>query len=208
MNKILKTSINLSHIFITGTPKLLQLSGIGPKALLEELRIPIVYDLPVGDNLQDHVTTGIDLIVLDKPKTQLNLKAIFSLSTLYQYLRHGQGPLRSNGCEVTALLKTNMTSKVPDLQLMIIPTGSTVDYGVFFKHIFRINEETWSTYFHKITNNYTISILPVVLHPKSKGHVRIKSNNPRAMPLIDPNYLAEQYDVDILLKGISFLVKK
>ncbi|CAO1416645.1 unnamed protein product [Diamesa tonsa] len=68
-----------------GSAKILFLSGIGPADHLEELGIEVVQDLPVGKNLQDHITTGMDLIILDKP-IGLQVKNIINPLNIYNYL--------------------------------------------------------------------------------------------------------------------------
>ena len=47
------------------------------------------------------------------------------------------------------------------------------------------------------------TIFPVLLHPRSKGNIRLRSKNPDDPPLINPNYLSEEPDVKILAEGIA-----
>lgn len=49
--------------------------------------------------------------------------------------------------------------------------------------------------------------MPVVLHPKSKGTVRLRDADPSSKPVIDPRYLSDPYDVDVLLRGIEVIKK-
>lgn len=70
-----------------------------------------------------------------------------------------------------------------------------------------VSNRSWSEYFEPLIGNQVASILPIVLHPKSRGTVRLMDNNPYSKPIIDPQYLADPYDTEILLRGID-LIKK
>lgn len=187
---------------VIGTPKILMLSGIGPRKHLERLKIPPRIDLPVGDNLQDHVTTGLDLITIDIPPN-VGIKQMLWPWNALRYFLLGGGPWTSAGCENIAFFNTE-TGKIPELQFMIMPYGVAVDEGSYLRNLIGISDKLWGKYFSK-SGKPTMTVLPVVLHPKSRGTVRLKNKNPKTPPLIDPNYLAEDYDVNILLDGIQLI---
>lgn len=192
---------------VIGTPKLMMLSGIGDKQHLNEIGIKCKRNLPVGNNLQDHVTTGLDLVLLNTT-AGLNIKDIVSPLAAYDYFFNSKGPWTSVGCEVLGMINTDNNSTLkPDLGFMVIPVGATADGGLFLKNKIGINDDTWNGYFSNVLNNHTISVLPIVLHPKSLGQVRLRDKSPISKPLINPNYLLHQNDVRVLLKGIE-LIKK
>lgn len=93
---------------VFGTPKLLELSGIGAKTLLEKLGIPVVVDNPnVGENLQDHPNTGVSFEVADGVKTMDGLsrqepEAINA--AMQEYIDHKRGPLAVGGNFTGALI--------------------------------------------------------------------------------------------------------
>ena len=58
--------------------------------------------------------------------------------------------------------------------------------------------------FRGLANKEGVSMMPVLLHPRSRGTVRLKSKNPFDPPLVDPKYLEHKQDVDILIEGLSF----
>lgn len=62
--------------------------------------------------------------------------------------------------------------------------------------------QSWEGLYGKPKTNEGFTIFPVLLHPKSRGTIRLKSNNPEDAPLINPNYLAEDFDVKILTEGL------
>lgn len=185
-----------------GSPKILMLSGIGPKEHLEHLGIKNRIDLPVGDNLQDHVTTGIDLALLDTPKN-IGSDYILSLTAPVQYLFQGNGPFSTTGCELVAYFNLDFDPS-PDLQFMILPLGITDDYGLYLRKLFGVELPLWREYFAKIEAP-SFTILPIVLHPKSRGMVRLRNSFYNSQPLIDPNYLSNQYDIDVMIEGIKII---
>lgn len=209
-----------------GTPTLLLKSGIGPENLYAQttnktakkdnrstvddpLKLKLQKHLPaVGQNLQDHVTTGIDLITLNQ---SLGLEPwnLYSIKHLCDYFWNGEGPFTMGGCEGLGFVRTNLDDLYArDLGFMLIPMGATLDAGVYFRRLFNINERTWKEYFQPLIATPTISLLPIVLHPKSRGSVSIRLNRDDDVEtIIDPQYLTHQYDVDVLVAGLKLIQK-
>ena len=78
------------------TPQLLMLSGVGPAGHLRHLGIPVVSDLPVGSNLQDHYGTVAITATVDQPVTVAESR-ILGAKPLLEYLLRGSGPFTSFG---------------------------------------------------------------------------------------------------------------
>ncbi|XP_060521919.1 glucose dehydrogenase [FAD, quinone]-like [Cylas formicarius] len=189
---------------VVGSPKLLMLSGIGDKSHLDTINVRTKVDLPVGDNLQDHVTTGFDLVLLNR-SLDLGIGSMFSPVSALRYFFHGSGPWTTLGCEAVAFLRTaveNATSQRPDLQMMVMPLAIKEDDGIHLRRLIGISDETWSRYF-ALNKSPALTILPVLLHPKSRGRVRLADKNPASRPLIDPRYLSSDEDVRTLVLGIE-----
>lgn len=182
------------------TPKILQLSGIGPVGLLKTLDIPIVKDLPVGDNLQDHIGSGLDLILLNK-SLSISVANILNPFNLLSYLQ-GNGPWTNPGCEVLGFLSTT-NSTAPDVQVMVLPVGISSDRGSFLRRRLGITDEVWQKYFTRTFSKHTSTFFTLILHPRSSGTVYIKSRDPKIPPLVDPKYLSKKEDVDTLIEGLK-----
>ncbi len=164
-----------------GSPQLLMLSGIGPAAHLRTFDIPVVCDLPgVGQNLQDHPCTGV-VFECTKPVSLANAE---SLSSLAQYLCFKKGPLTSNVAEAGAFLNTNAQGQVPDLQFHF---GA----GYFVEHGFQKYD------------GHAFAFGPTLLHPFSRGEIRLRSSNPLDAPSIRANYLSDPRDMEVLLEGVK-----
>ncbi|XP_046621945.1 glucose dehydrogenase [FAD, quinone]-like isoform X1 [Neodiprion virginianus] len=192
-----------------GTPKLLMLSGIGPRDHLKGLKIKVVQNLPVGQNLVDHILTGLDLVVLNTT-LPLNILNVLNPLSAFNYFFHGKGPWTSAGIEVVGTLhstKSNRKLDPPDIQLMVMPVGISQDGGIALRKIMGISDEVFRDYFSPLTHETAVSILPVLLHPKSSGEIRLQSSDPAAPPIIDPKYLSVQEDVEVLIDGIQFVKK-
>lgn len=199
---------------VIGTPKLLMQSGIGPKEHLNSVEIKTKVDLPVGSNLQDHITTGLDLVLVNNSLGASPI-SMYAPKAVFDYYFRSTGIWTVCGCEVVGSINSNCLENEsqncvnkddqPDLGFMILPFGLASDGGSHMRKAIGVNDVTWRNYFEPLIDKNPISILPIVLHPKSRGSVRLLDNNPLTSPVINPNYLSEQHDVKILLKGIDFI---
>ena len=183
------------------SPQILMLSGIGPKQHLESLGIPVVADLPVGQNLQDHfhvmLTTQIN-----KPysRTPSNIDTMWSR---LRYWLFKDGPLAITGAEGSAFFHLDPSKEntsYPDIQFMICNLLLT-------KNVFGFNEVLADTLFSKDPEQHGWSIYVAVTHPRSRGTVTLKSTDPFDDPVIDPRYLENPRDIQHNLGGIRIWEK-
>ncbi|HEX6457234.1 MAG TPA: GMC family oxidoreductase N-terminal domain-containing protein [Solirubrobacterales bacterium] len=162
-----------------GSPQLLMLSGIGPAEQLREAGVRAVHDLPVGENLQDHPYVAC---VWDVPAGG-SLADAEKPKALLEYLVRKTGPLSSSVAEAFAFIRSRPGLPSPDLQFHFAP-AYFVDNG-------------FDEY-----DGHAITSGPVLVKPRSRGWVRLRSSDPAAKPRILTNSLAEPEDVEALAAGI------
>ncbi len=168
-----------------GSPRLLQLSGIGPADHLRGLGIPVVFDQPgVGANLQDHV----DLFVIAEctgPHTYDRFaKPHLSAWAGLQYLLTRRGPVASSLFETGGFWYADPNARSPDIQLHL-GLGSGIEAGV------------------AAMPQGGVTLNSAYLRPRSRGTVRLASSDPSVAPLIDPNYWADPYDREMSIRGLK-----
>ena len=169
------------------TPQLLMLSGIGPAAHLAEHGIELVHDLPgVGGNYHDHVACPVHMETDDPDSYGISWK-VWPRDILagIQYLLTRTGPLASNVFESVAFLRTDPSLTKPDVQFVFQPAKRLTNPKIPFP----------------LGHGYAIS--PVALYPKSRGTLRLASSDPHDAPLIDPRLLAEEGDIDPLVRAVK-----
>lgn len=168
-----------------GSPRLLQLSGIGPADELRALGLPVVLDRPeVGSDLQDH----LDLFVIAEctgPHTydryaKLHWSAVAGL----QYLLTKTGPVASSLFETGGFWYADQNARSPDIQFHL-GLGSGIEAGV------------------AAMPQGGVTLNSAYLRPRSRGTVRLASADPMAAPLIDPNYWADPYDREMSIRGLK-----
>ncbi|WP_422373113.1 GMC family oxidoreductase [Hoeflea sp.] len=166
------------------SPQLLMLSGIGPGEHLRSRGIDVAKDLPgVGRNLQDH----LDFIYTAKTRDTdvLGLGAIGAYKLIRHILdwrRDGSGLVASPGAEAGAFLKSDPSLSRPDLQLHFV--AALVD-----------------DHSRKLHWGYGFSCHVCALRPHSRGDVGLNGPDPLLPPRIDPKYLSDERDADLMLKG-------
>lgn len=183
------------------------LSGIGMQADLHKNHIPVFKELPVGLNLQDHVTTGMDLVLLNTTLDSHPTRML-TLSNLWNYFINGNGILTHGGCEAIGFSSSkgrNLTETPPDIGYLVLPFGASTTAGLQVRKILNVNDKIWEDYFSHFTEKSVVTVLPILLHPKSRGKITLASNNPFDAPLIDPQYLTRKDDITTLVKGLNML---
>lgn len=162
------------------SPQLLMRSGVGPAAHLRGLGIRVVAGLPgVGRNLQDHLMA----IVAHVCTQPISLMTVEKPINLLRYLIFKRGPLTSNIAEALAFVRTSSNLSRPDIELMFGPL-------YYLNHGFTRPE------------GHGFSIGAVLLHPRSRGTITLRSADPQAAPLIQPNFLSHPEDLATLVAGL------
>lgn len=185
------------------SPQLLMLSGIGPEKHLKEKGIRPIVDLPVGENLMDHLSSGL---LTFKVNVSTPLEEIKDGENWKKYFRDGSGLLGMlGGTESIAFVNiddfTNH-SAYPNVEFLEISGGLfdlpdvRINYGFdlnLFKQMFGELEEI---------KHYTLSISIFLLRPYSRGRIELKNNDPLNHPKIFSGYLTDRRDVDMSIKAI------
>jgi choline dehydrogenase len=168
------------------SPQLLQLSGVGPRALLEKHGIAVVHDAPqVGEGLQDHFYVRTfwrccKAITLNDDMASLWRQARIGLN----YFLFKRGPLTVSAGHAAAFVRTRADSKRPDAQLYFINFSTAKRGGVLHPH-----------------SGFTTSVSQ--LQVESRGSVHIRSNDPATPPAIRYNYLATENDRRVMVDGLK-----
>ncbi len=167
------------------SPQLLMLSGIGPAEHLHEYDIDVKQNLPgVGRNLQDHLTALVAYDVT-KGRTLDDIDGVLQFPlNLARFFLFNQGPLTSNIAEAGGFIRVQADRPAPDLEILSAAAHPRM-------HRFDNPERTRG-----------FSFGPVQLRPKSRGRITLRSADPHADPAIDPQYLTEPADREMLLEGI------
>lgn len=190
-----------------GSPKILMLSGIGKKDDLNKLKIDVKKDLPVGENLQDHV---IAIYNWRYHKSRAEPHSLQELADgMFSYLRHRVGKFAALGTvDLVGFLNTlDKNATYPDVQYHFLAAEKQqVGFLEMFANI-GFNDDILQQMFEANKESPTMMVFVTTLNPKSKGNVQLRSTDPLASPKITSNYLEEEEDTDTLLRGIRELQK-
>ncbi|WP_421848125.1 GMC family oxidoreductase [Marinomonas sp.] len=174
-----------------GNPKILMLSGIGPKDHLESLNIPVKADLPVGKNFHDHLHLSINASIKAK-------NSLFEEDNGLKALKHGlewlilkKGLLTSNVLEGAGVVDTCGQGR-PDIQMHFLPVLDNFDNTPGEK---------------AEAGQHGITIKVGYLQPKSRGEVRLRSRDPKDMIEIDTNFLDHREDIDAHIRAVKLGLK-
>lgn len=173
------------------TPKLLMLSGIGPARHLLDHNIPVVADLPgVGQNLIDHPEVPI-IATANGPYGYFKQGDGWRmLWNGLQFKLFGVGRILSAGVEAGAFVNPSDPSAEPTIQAFCVPT-------VY------LDRDALTL----VENTYGMTVTTVVVKPKSRGEVLLRSNNPSDMPLVNPNLLSHHEDMEAMIAGQRFFIR-
>ncbi|KAK9299422.1 hypothetical protein QLX08_007582 [Tetragonisca angustula] len=253
------------------SPQLLMLSGIGPKSHLESLNINVIEDLPVGYNLQDHVSMSALTFLVNESVTIVEPRLVSNLANTVDYFVKGTGPLTvPGGAECLAFIDTkqdypeaslkkfqvnnsnfrnkkrlkrynnkrvsafpqpphvttiNVNSnylrnyldsvarrktkmaQVPDIELVLGISALTGDTSGSYRGLLGLTDEFYKEVFTGYEGYDAFTIVPVLLQPKSRGTVTLRSCDPLDRPIFEINYYDHEDDLATMVRGIKKAIK-
>lgn len=184
------------------TPQILMLSGIGPKKHLDEVNVGCLLDLPVGKNLQDHAILHLFF------KTNLSTLVTEDMINLFvvQYMLTRSGPFSNIGIfNLLTFIDIN-NDTYPDLQFY--HSHYVKDDKIMLNRNMKIMgyKDKIITAIEKINKIGDIFVIHAsVLHPKSKGEILLKDNEPELDPVIKTNYFTQPEDIELYLKSVQLI---
>lgn len=184
------------------SPQILMLSGIGPKDHLNELGIPVVADLPVGQKLDDHI--GLFVSAKTDHLLGVSIKDIESMWSKLEYKLFGTGLHSYTHIDAVGFVHTDKAKigkEQPDIQFTL---PSTTFGANAFEHI---NESAVKYLMEQYRDTPGFSVFVSLLHQKSNGNIKLRSKDPFDSPVFKTNQLSEEQDVEVLLAGIRILEK-
>ena len=175
------------------TPQLLQISGIGPKKLLNKFGINCVIDQPnVGKHLQDHV--GVNYYYKSKIPTLNQVLGSWPgrISSALKYVLFNSGAFSLSVNQIGGLVKTSKSEKNPNIQLYLNPVTYSIREGNK-RPLLKTDKFP----------GFILSFNPC--RPKSRGEINICSSNIYDQPKIKYNYLTNEADLDNIIKGARLI---
>jgi choline dehydrogenase len=173
------------------SPQILQLSGIGPGALLQSLGIEVKHDLPgVGENLQDHCGTRVINRCVDGTVTMNEIYHNWA-RRLYagaEFVFAAKGPLMTGAGPMGLFVKTRPELDSPDVQYQFL-AGSAAKVG------------------GEMQRFPGCTMVAIPCRPESRGWLRIASPDPTVAPKMQPNYLSTQADRDTVVAALKVIRK-
>ncbi len=167
------------------SPQLLQLSGVGPGAVLQQFGIPVVHELVgVGENLQDHLQVRV-IFRCSKPITTNDILKSWprKIAMGLRYALARTGPMAVGINQGGIFARTVPSLGRPDVQF----------------HVATLSSDMAGSPVHTFSG-FTMSMCQ--LRPESRGHVRIQSPDPLAAPAMQANYLSTPLDRATVVAGV------
>ena len=177
-----------------GTPKLLQLSGVGDRALLEQHGIPVSHHAPaVGQNLQDHLCVSYYYKANRRTLNDDYGRWLGKVKAGLQFMLLRKGPLSLSVNQAGGFFRSSPERAYPNLQVYFNPLS------------YEIPKDAGQAPRPKPYSGFLLAVSPC--RPSSRGSVAIASSRAADPPLIRPNFLSTQHDIDEAIQG-SLLLRK
>jgi choline dehydrogenase len=174
---------------VYGSPQLLMLSGVGPAEHLRQHGIDVQADLPVGDNLHDHMFVPMTYCMTSARNR--GTTPYFVGGVVKEAVR-GDTWVGRTVFEAVGFVRSPQAGPIPDIQVHALPWSYPFP-----------NQDSPAR--QKVDKRPALTIMPTLIYPKSRGTLRLASADPSAAPVIDPGYLTEPDDSRLLLDGIELI---
>jgi choline dehydrogenase len=177
------------EVILTGgtiaSPMILLRSGVGPARELTKHGIAVVHELPgVGQNFQDHLGVPVQHSSPTTIPYGISWRTVPMWAwQVAKYALFRRGLLANSLLHAGGFVRTDPARDRPDIQFILMPLNRTPNTPTGFGHGY--------------------GLLTVLLRPQSRGEVRLTGADPHALPHIDPRFLSEDADVELLLRGVK-----
>ncbi|ODM99740.1 Glucose dehydrogenase [FAD, quinone] [Orchesella cincta] len=192
------------------SPKLLMLSGIGPKDHLESLGVKVESE-HVGKHLQDHTAVFLMPNTIDQPKSLYPFRD-FTIDQLWNFMINGKGVFTNpSAAGAQAFFSSSLVNQTgvdwPDLQLYMFGSGHHETVVEDFARIQGFNATVLDQILSPVVGRDGFYIVVTLVRPHGRGEILIRDRNPFSHPLINPRYLEHPKDMKILIEGMKLAVK-
>ncbi|MFC7504547.1 GMC family oxidoreductase [Nocardioides sp. CPCC 206347] len=178
----------LSSGFIN-SPQLLMLSGVGPAEHLASLGIEVIADLPVGDNLHDHLFHPLSFHV---PSVVYRGNPWTFAKGTARNMSGRKSFLDNSVFESVGFIRSGLATDVPDIQLHALPwTYPSPNQDEPVRHM--------------PDPRPGLTVFSTLIYPKSRGTIRLASSDPMTAPLIDYGFFTHPDDVEVLAQGTEMI---
>jgi choline dehydrogenase len=174
---------------VYGSAQLLMLSGVGPAGHLRQHGIAVAADLPVGDNLHDHVFVPMTYCMTSARNRGTTPYFVGGIVT--EAIR-GDTWMGRTVFEAVGFVRSSRATDIPDIQVHALPWSYPFP-----------NQDSPER--QKVDKRPALTVMPTLIYPKSRGTLRLASADPSAAPVIDPGYLTEPDDSRVLLDGMELI---
>lgn len=189
------------------SPHLLMLSGVGPQNDLTRAGIPVLQDLKVGYNLQDHMAMSALAFFVNESVT-VSDRGVQNPVDIFNYIFNGRGPYTiPGGAEALAFVQTKYAEiqNYPDIELVLGAGALNGDVYGSLRSLLGIPRSLFERVYAPYAYKPAFSIAPVLMRPKSRGRVVLKDKNPLHWPVLVPNYFEKEEDVRTMVEGIKMV---
>lgn len=180
------------------SPQILMLSGIGPQKHLEEMKISVIKDLPVGKNLHDHEMFWGCYISTNSSAPEQSLR-----ESIKQFLDDSGSLTISSNSQGLGFYQKKFSANLnhrPDFELKVNPSGGIAN---FMQQTLRVTDEVYQAISESVLSRTTMSAAIYVLRSHPVGKIILRSNDPFLYPIIDANYLTDNRDVETMYEGLQ-----
>ncbi|KAM8720826.1 hypothetical protein ACLKA7_006812 [Drosophila subpalustris] len=194
------------------SPQLLMVSGVGPQEQLQPLGIEVVQHLPgVGGNLQDHISTSGAIYTFESPQPGRHLSFLvpdqLNEESVNQFLHEHRGFFYAMPVsEVMGFISTRHQKSGrdwPDVQLFMGSYGYGADGGMVGRRGAAITLDNYANAFEPLMYQDSFVIAPLLLRPRSRGFVQLRSPDAKTHPTIHANYYDDPLDMAIMVEGLK-----
>lgn len=172
------------------------------------LQIPLVKDLPVGLNLQDHLSVYLGPFFVTEPILFSIGDDVINPTTIGKFIIQGKGALTSAGTQATGFFATPLAKARgegdwSDVQIIVVGCSAREGFPAEIARGFGLTKSLWEEYYSHAIGYHSFFLIVSGARPLARGYIRLKNADPMTPVRIQPNYLDNKIDVDTLVEALK-----